>query len=240
MMPLVLLHGFLGDGTEWAEVHRGLAASLPCVCPDLEPADSWDEAVAQVIEWLPERCLLGGYSMGGRVAMAVAQRVPERLAGLIVISANPGLADSERADRAAADERIAQRLLQDPLEEFLNWWYSQPVFAGSTPEIRRDWIHDRQTLDRPRQANLLRCFSVAQQPNLWHAWTAWEFPLLGIAGTRDEKYAGLLRQMQSLNPRLQTCFVPNVGHAVHREAPEAVVAAIQSFVQPFRGKEDDS
>ena len=52
--------------------------------------------------------MLAGYSMGGRLALALALRHPERVRALVLVSASPGLADAEeRAARRAADDALA-------------------------------------------------------------------------------------------------------------------------------------
>jgi pimeloyl-ACP methyl ester carboxylesterase len=50
-----------------------------------------------------------GYSMGGRLALYLALRHPDRCAGLFLESASPGLEDAgERAARRRADEEKAR------------------------------------------------------------------------------------------------------------------------------------
>src|SRR6202044_3280629 len=84
----------------------------------------------------PERFVLCGYSMGGRVALHVALAAPERVSRLIVIAANPGIEDEdERAARRADDERLATELEEIPFEDFIERWRTQPLFAADPPEV---------------------------------------------------------------------------------------------------------
>jgi 2-succinyl-6-hydroxy-2,4-cyclohexadiene-1-carboxylate synthase len=93
-------------------------------------------------------------------------------------------------------------------------------------------------MDRPRQANLLRCFSIANQPEFWQAMKAWEFPVLGISGERDDRYTQVIIAMRSRIPLMHHCVITAAGHAVHRESPEQVAAAIHAFVAPIIAKEE--
>ena len=50
-----------------------------------------------------------GYSMGGRLALALALRIPERVTRLVLVSASPGIADAGGARRAPRGRRGARR-----------------------------------------------------------------------------------------------------------------------------------
>ena len=45
-------------------------------------------------------------------------------------------------------------------------------------------------------------------------------------GARDEKFTGIAREMAKAIPDADLALVPDTGHAVHLEAPEATAAII--------------
>jgi len=142
--PAVLfLHGFMGSSADWREV-MAVLGDLFCIAVDLPghgaslglPPDTYtiEGATRAVIRTLDgievPRSVVAGYSMGGRLALYLALRYPERCAGLFLESASPGLeSPSERAARRAADESKAERLESGDFEAFLRDWYTQPLFA---------------------------------------------------------------------------------------------------------------
>src|SRR5882672_8953122 len=77
-----------------------------------------------------ERSHVVGYSMGGRLALHVAVRLPERTRSLLTIGAHAGLDDEARATRRLADETLAQRIEREGVEAFVQHWESLPMFAG--------------------------------------------------------------------------------------------------------------
>ena len=104
---LVLLHGFTQTGASWDGVVRELAGRYRALAPDLG-AGPWEAELDRLEALAPPAFTLAGYSMGGRLALALALRIPERVQRLVLVSASPGLADAgERAARREADEALA-------------------------------------------------------------------------------------------------------------------------------------
>ena len=99
--PLVLLHGMLGSSRNWQTAGKDLAAAYEVFALDLRNhgasahADtmSYPEMMADVLEWIDSRGLgpvtLVGHSMGGKIAMLLACRHPERVAKLFVVDIAP-------------------------------------------------------------------------------------------------------------------------------------------------------
>lgn len=94
-VPLVLLHGLLGDSGDWQPVIDRLPA-IRCIALDLpghgqhsalnvsdfEQSHQW--LVAELASRNIERYLLAGYSLGGRLALYHASREPAGLRGLLL------------------------------------------------------------------------------------------------------------------------------------------------------------
>jgi pimeloyl-ACP methyl ester carboxylesterase len=105
--PVVLLHGWPGDRTDFRHVVPRLAASAEVVVPDLRgfgesdkhdrpPPDAYSAAaqarsVAGLIDELGlGRPVLAGYDIGSRIAQAVARIFPERTRALVIAPPVPG------------------------------------------------------------------------------------------------------------------------------------------------------
>ena len=121
--PLLLLHGLLGDVHQWepsmeslAEVCRPLALSLPIFDRRLSDA-SIDGLARHVVRFLDAmdlpRVVVAGTSLGGRVALEVALRHPDRVAGLVLVSAaGLGGRSSARVPHRPTTEFVRQRMEQ--------------------------------------------------------------------------------------------------------------------------------
>jgi 2-succinyl-6-hydroxy-2,4-cyclohexadiene-1-carboxylate synthase len=244
---VLFLHGFMGSSADWREVMAALgdrtfriAVDLPGhgasleLTPDTYKVEGAARAVIGILDGLEVvRPVVAGYSMGGRLALYLALRYPERCAGLFLESASPGLENSsKRAARRAADESKAKRLESGDLEAFLRDWYRQPLFASLAQDenLLRQTTEARRRNDPGELARSLRGMGTGSQPSLWGELESLSMPALVVAGGLDEKYAGISSRMRSINPRIRSTVVPGAGHTVHTEAPAEYVALLGRFV----------
>ena len=216
---LVLLHGFTQTGASWDGVVRELAGRYRALAPDLG-AGPWEAELDRLSALAPERFTLAGYSMGGRLALALALRIPERVERLVLVSASPGLADDgERAARRAADEALAARIEAIGAEAFAREWAAQPLFAGQPPEVAAAAHADRLRRSAAAHAAQLRGLGTGVMPPLWERLGELAMPVTLVVGERDAKFRGIAERMG-----FPAVVVPGAGHAVHLEAPAAVAA----------------
>lgn len=238
----------MGSAADWGAVSESLSEQHRCIAVDLpghggsvklSPESYTMEgaalAVVRVLDTLNiERAALADYSMGGRLALYLALRYPERCAGLFLESASPGLESAEeRETRREADERLAKRLESGDFEEFLRDWYRQPLFASLARDekLLREMIEARQNNDPAELAKSLRGMGTGSQPSLWGDLARLEVPALAVAGELDEKFVEITRQMSSLGSRMRTAAVPGAGHNVRAEAPVAYLELLQDFLR---------
>jgi 2-succinyl-6-hydroxy-2,4-cyclohexadiene-1-carboxylate synthase len=244
---ILFLHGFMGSSADWREVMAALGDRTFRIAVDLPghgaslglPPDSYttEGAIRAVVGILDElevvRPVVAGYSMGGRLALYLALRYPERCAGLLLESASPGLESAgERAARRAADESKAGRLESGDFEAFLLDWYRQPLFASLARDenLLRRTVEARRRNDPAELARSLRGMGTGSQPSLWGELEGLAVPALAVAGGLDEKYAGISWRMARINPRIESAIVPGAGHSVHAETPAGYTSLLGRFV----------
>lgn len=240
-MPLVLLHGFLGYGGDWAPITEMLAGKgFRCLMPDLpghgrtplDPGMDWSGLVAALdaacLSMAPPPWRIAGYSMGGRIALQWAIAFPNHADGLVLASASPGLADAgDRLLRAGSDARLAERLdrlrpwNEHGYQAFLGEWYAQPVFRGleGHPGLLGRVLRERMAHPPNNPGGALRAFGTGAQPSLWERLEELTCPVRVITGALDGKYCGIARAMKARNPRIQRIEMADCGHMPHLECP---------------------
>jgi 2-succinyl-6-hydroxy-2,4-cyclohexadiene-1-carboxylate synthase len=229
---LVWLHGFTqtkDSAHEFLSIlagtHELLTIDLPGHGENAGVSASLDETADLLAEVLPhEPFTLGGYSFGGRVALHVAVRHPERLSHLVVLSTTLGIRDEEeRRERRVRDERLAERIEEIGADAFLDEWLAQPMFA-SLPHDDRE-RHSRSH-DAHGLATSLRLAGTGTQEWLGDALRVFNRPTLVLAGGEDKKFVAEARRLQDALRDASSAVVATAGHAAHLERPRLVAELV--------------
>jgi 2-succinyl-6-hydroxy-2,4-cyclohexadiene-1-carboxylate synthase len=175
-----------------------------------------------------------GYSMGGRIALHLAQRAPERLWALVLESASPGIVDAtEREARRQSDAVLAEMIERGGIVAFVDRWQALPLFATQTrlPAALREALRHQRLSNNPHGlANSLRGLGAGMQKPLGRRLSELRIPALLLAGALDAKYCTLARQMAAALPDPQLAIIQQSGHAIHLEQSEVFAAAVQQFL----------
>ncbi len=232
---LVLLHGFSQTRQSWRRTVAALGGRYRALAPDLpghgQAADrrpaSFSACTAYVRALAGDRCVLVGYSMGGRIALHAALALPAIVERLVLIGASPGIADAaEREQRRRADEALADRIEAIGVAAFAEEWGAQPLFAGQDPRVTAAAHADRLRNTPAGLAAALRGLGTGVMPPVWDRLGELAVPVTLVAGERDAKFRAIAERMAAAIPAARLDVVPDAGHAVQLERPQAVAAAV--------------
>jgi 2-succinyl-6-hydroxy-2,4-cyclohexadiene-1-carboxylate synthase len=247
--PLVLLHGFTGSAASWsplvdelATLHRIIAIDIighgSSDAPDDPSPYAFEQALRDLAE-VTEQLGIGraawlGYSMGGRLALAMAVEHPEKVSSLILESATPGIQhDQERLQRAEADHELARRIEVVGIERFVDEWEELPIWESQRllpAEVLRFQREIRLRNRAVGLANSLRGMGQGAQPSYWDRLGEIEVPVLLMAGALDRKFVGIAGQMGIRIAGAELSVVADAGHAVHLERPQEFLDEVQAFL----------
>jgi 2-succinyl-6-hydroxy-2,4-cyclohexadiene-1-carboxylate synthase len=233
---VLFVPGFMQRGEAWEPVAARLESpSYTTVCRDFE---TWtlEERVDELLDAAPPNAALVGYSMGGRLALHAALRDPDRFAALVLVGVTAGIEDpGEREDRRRSDESLAEWMERRSIEEVVERWEANPVFATQSAELR-EWQRPGRLSHEPEQlAQLLRSAGQGAAPPVWGCLADLRCPVLLTAGEQDRRYATAARRMAEHIPDARVRLVPDAGHAPQLEAPAEFAALLGEFLDEHLG-----
>ena len=239
---IVAIYGFLGLPSDWSRLSFATDFSAINLWDDLralKPKDdddaftAWTENFLDSIRAMKEKPVLLGYSLGGRLALHALLRAPEVFAAGIIVSAHPGLQDSQaRQERRAHDERWAQRFLNDPWEQLLRDWNAQRTLLSPSPELAREAIplsRKEEDFDRVLLGRALRVWSLARQADLRPQIRKCPVPIIFVSGSLDAKFSELNARLELTDTQRQI-VIPNAGHRVPWDQPSVFVANLHAAI----------
>ena len=234
---VVLLHGFAGTGHAWdAVVERLDGERYRALTPDIRGHGAsaarrpitFEACVADALACAPRRFDLCGYSMGGRLALHVALAAPDRVRRLVLVSATAGIDDAAaRAARRQADERLAHEIEDGSIGSFAERWLAQPMFAGEGPQAEALARADIARNEPHALAAALRGIGTGQMEPLWGRLAELAtIEVLVVTGERDAKFTAIGARMVTAIPGARAVTLEVAGHALPREAPQALAQVI--------------
>ncbi len=241
--PLIILHGMFGTLDNWQTLGKQLAEHFTVFLVDqrnhgrsphtdtlsyLEMAEDLGEFMTA--NWIYKTHLLG-HSMGGKTAMQLATTHPDLVDKLVVVDIAPkqyqggheqileallALDPNKIESRQAANDFLESRIEDFGVRQFLlknltrnkngnyRWKMNLEVITRHYPDILGPGIGEE----------------------------IFEGDTLFIRGGKskyiqDEDWPEILEHF----PKAQLKTVPNVGHWVHAEAPDELLAEVMAFLQ---------
>lgn len=231
--PLILLHGGGGTGKAFWYQLEGLSSAFRVLAPDLPGhGDSpWIPGVRTVddlgpvlLDWMSalkiSRAVVGGNSMGGRVAAAAAIRSPERLSHLVLLDAVAVLIEglAPKNPLEIPPERYLKELVHDPDQ-----------YRRITPYRT---LADAQALNRGRESFRRYLGASPIGPDRTEDLPRLTMPVLLIWGRHDHivpvEYG---RVLAGRVPTAELTVIENAGHLPHIETPGIVNHLLLDFLE---------
>lgn len=243
--PLVLLHGFNGDGYHFTRVARRLGAHFRLFAPDLPgfgqtvfegeldyTAEAQAERILALCDELGiDRFYLGGSSMGGHVACAAARLAPERVRGLWLL--DPGglqsapLSPLFEVVQQGGDNALVVRDRSD-FRRLMDYCFVRPPWLPG-PLARE--LADRAARHARRAEAIFDAIRFESRP-LEELADGLDVPALIIWGQADQVlHPDGLRILAGRMPNARTLMLPATGHLPMLENPRKSAEAWISFAE---------
>lgn len=240
---LLLLHGYLESMLVWDEFIPHIYKEVRVVTVDLpghgisvvqgecHTMDFLADTMVSLLDALGiERCTVVGHSMGGYVALAMCERHPERLEGLVLLSSTPNPDSEEKAE----NRRREIALVKSGKKELLARVAPSAGFAADNRDRMRDAIADLTeqvavTEDEGIVALLNGMIARRDQNEMLQQSSVRQ---LFILGRKDEYIVPEVAEaMAARHPQAEVVWLDHSGHMGFLEEPQAVAAALLDFAK---------
>lgn len=242
LLPLVLIHGYPLDHTMWFGVIAALGGGVRTIAPDLrgfgkagppygEPSlDAMAEDVVHLLERnnIP-RAVIAGMSMGGYVALAVAEIAREKVAGVALVNSQTYAdTDEARDGRREMIKKVQASGAGVAAQAVIPKMFSPS--RVSNPDFQKFAINGAEAAGVEGITWALE--AMARRPDRSKLVAEAQFPVL-ILHSLEDKFIPMekARQMMELNPRAHLATVKNAGHGAAMEAPDEVATYLRRFLE---------
>jgi pimeloyl-[acyl-carrier protein] methyl ester esterase len=244
---LVLIHGWGMNAALWELLPETLTAGLrrhPIELPGhggrplLPPCDGGPRALETwadaCLGAAPERAVWFGWSLGGLVALSAALRAPDRILGLILMTATPRFVRAPDWPAAMQAETLAQfheGLLADPAGTLARFLALQVRGSDQARETLRGLRRQLATRPPPKPAALALGLDLLRGQDLRPALARLRVPSLWLFGSHDTLVpAAVAPHIERLIPGAKTRVIPGAAHAPFLSHPAETGEAIGAFL----------
>lgn len=236
MQTLVLLHGFGETSAIWHALAEPLTADADVFLPDYsdQALSSIDAYADWLHDWLDDRSIgrvvLIGHSMGGYVALAFAERHPDRLTGLGLFHSTAYADSAERKQkRLDAIRGVEEKGVETFLRGFVPNLYAE-TFAQQFPERLEQHVQAVKHL--PAGALIAAMRAMRDRPDRRDVLKKAAFPVLFIIGMDDRSVSpqDAIEQV-TLPAQHHEVVLEGIGHSGMTEASEVCLLTIRDFLR---------
>lgn len=237
--PVALLHGVGLDASMWAPVRDALkrdsvAIDLPGHGrqPALTLPVSLADLAADVLDRLPGRSHLVGFSLGALIAQYIARFHPDRVATMTCV--NSVCRRTEHESKAVL-KRLASAESDFPatVEASIDRWYTGTSVPADVVEATR------RTLEANNVESFVhayRVFAVGDAvigPELGNI----QVPTLAVTGELDPgSTPDMTRRLAAAIPGARSLVVPGARHMLPVQNADVLAGAINDFIQESEGE----
>lgn len=231
---LVLVPGLLCDATVWREQAEALSGPYSVHIAAHDMSDTLGHMAQRILDAAPPVFSLAGHSMGGRVALEVLRRAPERVTRLALLDTGfEALAPGENGERERAGRyRLLDMASREGMLVMGREWARGMVHAARLADTAlMDAIH--QMIARAPVAQFeAQIHALLQRPDCTALLSQIRVPTLLLCG-REDGWSPLARHVD-MAQRISGSLlvdVPDCGHMSTMEQPSAVTDALRAWLE---------
>lgn len=254
---LVFLHGLMGSAANWRRIASAFEAEFHILTYDqrghgrsFHPPDGYHPRdFAQDLKHILEELgwsasALVGHSMGGRNALEFAAHFSQRVKVLVIEDIGPdaNLGAIERIEKLIqrvptpfASRQEARDFFEKSYVDLISFYPQAQVVSRfmlsnieQKPDGKMDWRFDKDAI--------LQCMRDGRNEDRWDALANLKMPVLIVRGEHSNDLPRpIFDRMLKILPTAEGVEIPESGHWVHFDQPEAFIRVLKEFFHKTLG-----
>lgn len=244
-IDLVFIHGWRAHSDlwiNWIQAHfvdyrvtlidlPGHGNSAPIQLSDEHSLiDDWQNAIVEV---LPERSILVGWSLGGLLAQQIAISHPEKVKALILMASSPCFVQREDWVPALSRPLIhhyIQEVTNNAVALFKSFFMLQSMGSPNPKRLYQQLVSSLMVLstDLP---SLKQGLTMLEDVDLRPSLSSIKQPTLWLLGEKDAIVpVDLFIELSKMQPHAHFQRLPNCGHLPFMTCPNGLANSMQAFL----------
>ncbi|WP_421759844.1 alpha/beta fold hydrolase [Devosia sp.] len=227
-LPILLIPGLNCTSEVWASQTPALWSRGPVTIANHTIGSSISEIAANILAAAPPSFALGGISMGGYIAFEVWRQAPQRVRGLALVDTSARPDTPEATERRRAAMALAG---QGKFAQVIAAAFPLAVHPDNVENAAMKALHTRMGLAIGLETYLRQQQAIIGRPDSRPDFGAIEVPTIVLVGDKDAITPPEVAQEMADGIRgAALTTIPNAGHMALVEQPEAVNAALLSWL----------
>jgi pimeloyl-ACP methyl ester carboxylesterase len=225
---LVLLAGLLCDETIWSDVAAKLVDIAHVTIFEFKGFSSIEAMAEHVIALAPKRFILVGHSMGGRIALEVVRRAPQRIRALGLF--NTGIHPTAEHEPKSRGELV--QLAQDQgMRKLAERWL--PPMMDSNNDAAPALLERLTAMIELASPDSFEkhIVSLLHRPDALSVLPSIHMPTLLLSATGDRwSPVAQHEEIRRHVPHADLVVIEHAGHMAPVEQPQAVAVALRTWI----------
>ena len=248
---LVFLHGLIGSGLNWRSISKAFENKYQILLLDqrghgksFQPASGYGsedyagdlKGLLDQLGW--DKIHLVGHSMGGRNALAFAHLYPEQMTSLVIEDIGPDQGDVKKnSSLNYLDVVPVPFTTRKQARDFFKGEFQSKFPGNPFVDVIAAYLYsnivevDGQHGWRFFEPGIRESIQLGRSEERWAWLQQLQVPTLVVRGEQsDELSPQVYQKMLESNDLVQGVEIPNSGHWVHFDQPEAFINTLNGFL----------
>jgi pimeloyl-ACP methyl ester carboxylesterase len=240
--PVILLHGFCENKSMWFPYANKLTEQYQIICPDLPGfgesllpnkditlEEIADELADFMSEIKVEKCVIIGHSLGGYVALALAERHPNLIQGLGLFNSTAMDDDEEAKHRR---NKSILFLKKHPVSKLIEPFIPSLFYSKRKEELKEEIdLATSIGLQSPLDTIIAYTLAMKIRKDRFELWKSFPFQTLFIGGANDSRVPLEMAEKHiEERANVDGYILPETAHMAMHERPTETIQMIQDYL----------